>query len=156
MKATAQDLADKNVQAFLKTIRYAEGTLGENGYRTMYTGKTFTSFADHPRTVNCATSNGRQLCSSAAGAYQFLTRTWDELKSRLNLKDFSPQNQDLAAVQLIIDRRALADVKAGRFTTAIGKVRNIWASLPGAGYGQPEKQMTTLINIYKQQGGNIT
>lgn len=153
MKATTQDLADKNVQAFLKTIRYAEGTLGANGYNIMFTGKTFSSFTDHPRQLNCAMSNGKQLCSTAAGAYQFLSKTWDALKKKLNLPDFSPQSQDLAAVQLIIDKGALGDVKAGRFEIAVNKVSKIWASLPGAGYGQPEKKLATLLNTYKQQGG---
>lgn len=150
------DLSNKNVQAFLRTIRFAEGTNGPNGYRTMYTGKLFTDLSKHPNINNCATSNGKQLCSTAAGAYQFLFRTWEDLRKKLNLKDFSPESQDLAALQLIYERGALPLVKEGKFAEAVAKVRNIWASLPGAGYGQPEKQLADLANIYQKNGGTFT
>ena len=41
-------------------------------------------------------------------------------------------------MQHIPECRALHDVLAGRIETAISKCRNIWASLPGAGYGHRE------------------
>ncbi|MGC7995735.1 lysozyme, partial [Salmonella enterica] len=76
------------------------------------------------------------LSSTAAGRYQLLARYFDAYKKQLNLPDFSPASQDAIALQQIKERGALADVDAGRFDIAVGKVRNIWASLPGAGYGQ--------------------
>jgi muramidase (phage lysozyme) len=150
-----ESVKEPNVKAFLQMIRHAEGTAGPNGYRMMYTGKLFDSFADHPRIVNCATSNGTRLCSSAAGAYQFLTRTWNVLQSRLGLPDFSPESQDIAAVELIREQKALDDVIAGRFDVAVNKVKNIWASMPGAGYGQPEKKLADLRTVYVNNGGKL-
>lgn len=151
-----KEVQNKNVQAFLKMIRYAEGTAGANGYKTMFTGALFTSYASHPNVMNCATVRGVQVCSTAAGAYQFLFKTWESLRKKLNLKDFSPESQDLAAVQLIYEKNALADVEKGNFEAAIKKVSKIWASLPGAGYNQPEKQLAELKNIYLQNGGTTT
>jgi muramidase (phage lysozyme) len=60
-----------------------------------------------------------QYTSTAAGAFQFLSRTWDECAKALGLTDFSPASQDLAAVFLIDRRKALDDVLAGRFDEAV-------------------------------------
>ncbi len=43
----------------------------------MFTGTKFTGFEDHPRKLNTSGA----LTSDAAGAYQFLSTTWDEAKS---------------------------------------------------------------------------
>lgn len=145
----------QNVTAFLRMIRVAEGTAGENGYSTMVGGALFRSFHDHPRVLVTITSNGQQIKSSAAGAYQILRGTWDEVRRRLGLTDFSPASQDRAAVELIRRRGALADVRAGRFADALHKCRKEWASLPGAGYGQPEKTVGALFAAYVNAGGNV-
>ncbi|MBY4945079.1 glycoside hydrolase family 104 protein [Cupriavidus respiraculi] len=136
-------------------IRTAEGTAGADGYRTQFGGGLFSSLADHPRQVVTRMSNGRPIASSAAGAYQFLRATWDGLAARLGLPDFSPASQDAAALQLIADAGALADVDAGRFALAVRKVRKIWASLPGAGYGQPEVALERLQAAYQAAGGAV-
>lgn len=149
--SVVEHLQNPNVQAFLRMIRYAEGTAGPNGYRTMFTGKLFDGFADHPRKNNCAGS----LCSTAAGAYQFLSTTWDYLRLRLRLNDFSPLNQDIAAVELLREKGALMFILKGDFETAVSKSNKTWASLPGSPYGQPVKTMAELKGIYTQNGGNI-
>lgn len=145
----------KNVAAFLKMIRTAEGTAGPNGYRTLVGGSLFDSYAEHPRKLVTIISNGRPITSSAAGAYQILTRTWAGVKGKLMLTDFTPASQDRAAVELIRQRGALADVRAGRFADALTKCRKEWASLPGAGYGQPEKSVGALFAAYVQAGGSV-
>lgn len=142
------DLANPYVLAFLQTIRVGEGTAGPNGYKTLFGGGLFDSFADHPRQVICRnTANGR-ICSSAAGAYQFLRATWDRIAGKLALPDFSPSSQDIGAIELIREKGALDDVKAGRFDEAVNKCRRVWASMPGAGYGQPEIAATRYKAIY--------
>lgn len=163
--AAIQDLTDmgseitsweqQNIDAFLWTIRVSEGTSGLNGYSTLFGGRLFSSFADHPRILVEAVSNGKILKSSAAGAYQILRRTWDEVRVKLGLADFSPASQDAAAVELIRRRGALADVRAGRFATAVDKCKKEWASLPGAGYGQPENSLARLQNAYVSAGGML-
>ena len=149
-------------------LRYAEGTSGVNGYRTVYGyEKVLTNLSDHPvatgewkgKTLTNAQCAGAGLgagCkSTAAGAYQFIYPTWKDLKSKLGLKDFSPWSQDLAATELLRKNGALALIEAGKLSEAIPKVRKIWASLPNSGYGQPTKNYLTLENIYKQAGGNL-
>lgn len=161
------DTAERNVAAFLWMIRTAEGTAGANGYRTMFGGRLFDSFADHPRrAVQFTNKAGQRLWTSAAGAYQFMAvspipngstrvNTWDRLQERLGLPDFSPESQDAAAVELIREAGALGDVKAGRFDEAVGKVRSIWASMPGAGYAQPEKSLQALRTAFLNAGGAL-
>lgn len=150
---TTADLENRNVRAFLAMIRAGEGTAGPNGYRTLYGGGLFESFADHPRQKISKPMRGQLITSTAAGAYQFLARTWDECAEALGLTDFSPPSQDEAAVFLIRRRGALADVKAGRFEEAVRKCRKEWASLPGAGYGQPEKTLADARRVYESAGG---
>jgi len=143
----------KNVSAFLQTIRVSEGTSGSDGYSVLVGGGHFDSFADHPRVLVYLPN--LRINSSAAGAYQILRRTWDGVAAKLGLPDFSPTSQDRAAVELIRQRGALADVRAGRFAAAVEKCKKEWASLPGAGYGQRENSLATLQGAYLSAGGNV-
>lgn len=151
-----------NLKAFLATIRYAEGTAASDGYRTIYTGAKFNSFDSHPTLRKCANAGGRQLCSDAAGAYQFLSSTWNATAKRIGAKDFSPKNQDLGAIDLVKNAGALPDIEAGNFEAAVHKVSPIWASLPnksGASFyahtGQSARPIDKLRKIYLQAGGQI-
>lgn len=146
-------LTDPNVQAFLKMIRVGEGTTDEDGYRRHFGGELFESFADHPRRVVTKRLGTRMLSSTAAGAYQFLRDTWDGVAAALKLRDFSPRNQDIAAVYLVARRGALEDVIAGRVRIAIEKCAKEWASLPGSPYGQPTKTLTQALDLYAGYGG---
>lgn len=149
---TAYDLNNKNVLAFLKVIRTGEGTSDANGYRRIFGGQLFSSFADHPR----ITVQKSGYTSSAAGAYQFIISTWDETKRLMGLRDFSPASQDLAAVGRIAARGALDDVKAGNFEQAIKKCAREWASLPFSPYGQPTITLGKAQSVYLASGGNIS
>ena len=154
--ATTGVTEDDNLAAFLWTIRVCEGTSGPNGYRTMFTGKLFDSFADHPRQHITAGIAGNTVTSTAAGAYQFLSKTWDEAAKILNLPDFSPASQDQACLLLLKRLHAIDDIKAGRFTSAIKKCSGTWASLPDAPYNQHPKTLTFALNTFQQGGGTVT
>lgn len=147
--------AETNLAAFLLAIRMAEGTSGPNGYRTLFGGGLFDSFADHPRRRITASMKGKTITSTAAGAYQALAGTWDDFVRSQGPHDFSPASQDQFAVWAIRRRGALADVRAGRFDVAANKVRQEWASFPGAGYGQPEKSLVAIRNAYQAAGGTL-
>lgn len=139
-----------NVGAFLATIRYAEGTAGPAGYRTIFTGKQFSNFSQHPQQLQCTQYAGRKLCSDAAGAYQYLSTTWSELGQ----PDFTPASQDRGAIELLRRGGVLPLVEAGRFEEAVYKASSIWASLPNrygrSAYGQPVKSIEKLKEVYKQ------
>jgi len=142
MKDYTTQLQDKNVLAFLALIKYTEGA----NYNTLFGGGTFSDFSDHPRHKITKNLAGNPITSSAAGAYQFLIKTWDECAKALNLPDFSPTSQDLAAIYLIDRRGALDNVLAGNWEKAIYGCNREWASLPGSPYGQPTKSMAVCLN----------
>ena len=148
-KVNPLDLNNRNVRAMLAVIRRGEGTSDENGYRRIFGGQLFDSFADHPRIT--VRKNG--YTSSAAGAYQFIVSSWDETKRVMGLPDFSPRSQDLAALGRIVARGALEDVKAGRFETAVKKIAREWASLPGSPYGQPTISWEMARTMFASAGG---
>ena len=49
----------------------------------------------------------------------------------------------------------MADSEAGRIREAMRKCNNIWASLPGAGYQQPEHNDATLLAKFTEFGGAL-
>lgn len=145
-----------NLAAFLDTIAYSEGTLKygkDDGYDVLVGGNLFTSYKDHPNKVITLANLG--IKSSAAGRYQILYRYWRHYKEVLMLNDFSPISQDLCAIQYIKEQKALKFVLAGDIKTAIEKCSNIWASFPGAGYGQHENKLQVLLDKYVEFGGTL-
>ena len=143
MKDYVSLLLNSNVKAFLALLKYTEGA----GYQTLYGGERFTSFDDHPRRMITKKLGGKTITSSAAGAYQFLSRTWDECAAACSLQDFSPLSQDVAALFLIERRRALDAVIEGDWKTALERCNREWASLPGSPYGQPTKTLETCLSF---------
>lgn len=146
-----------NRKAFLDMIAHSEGTstckaTRHNGYDVIVGGTVFTDFSDHPRKL---VQLNPRLKSTAAGRYQLLMRYWDVYKKQLKLPDFSPASQDAVAIQQIREQKALADVDAGRFDVAVAKCANIWASFPGAGYGQHENTLAALQKAYVEAGGVV-
>ncbi|WP_431257214.1 glycoside hydrolase family 24 protein [Roseateles chitinivorans] len=163
------DTAARNTAAFLTMLQYAEGTAGQfDPYRVCYGySHTIQDLSNHPAVTGewrgqplsdsmCELAGfGPGCVSSAAGAYQLIKGTWLSVQRALSLPDFSGPSQDAAAVELIRRRGALEDVKAGRFTTAVGKCRNEWASLPGNYAQQGQRSIETLAGWYGEAGGTI-
>jgi muramidase (phage lysozyme) len=140
-------------QALLDTIRYAEGTWtqgDERGYRTLYGGGVFQGLSHHPNiTVH------KRYSSAAAGAYQFLPGTWNEVARQLRLPSFEPPYQDQAALHLIERRGALQLVdQRGISREVVARLAPEWASLPthrgSSHYGQPVKSYTDLQRFYAE------
>lgn len=160
-----------NQQAFLSTIAASEGTDAAGGYRALYGSRPdapslFDSFEDHPALLGwpgvplsdaqCRGAGLTPGCvSTAAGRYQIIRPTWRQLKESLQLKDFGPVSQDRAALDLILRNGALELVDAGDFDGAVARVRKVWASLPGAGYGQHENELAALRNTFLEAGGTL-
>jgi muramidase (phage lysozyme) len=154
-----------NRKAFLDMLSVSEGTSTSPatkaaGYDVIVTGvdgipEVFTDYSDHPFAHGRKSKviNSRGLTSNASGRYQFMLKDWAHYKAQLALPDFSPTSQDLWALQLIRERGALPLIDAGSFALAVARVSNLWASLPGAGYGQPEHQIEKLQAAYQAAGG---
>lgn len=143
-----------NLKAFLDMLAVSEGTVkfgDQHGYNVIVGGTLFSDYSDHPRVKVHLPRLG--IYSTAAGRYQVLARYFDAYKAQLKLPDFSPASQDAIALQQIAERRATEAIIAGDFDTAVARCRNIWASLPGAGYGQHEHNLGFLRGEFVKAGG---
>lgn len=135
---------DQKTKAMLEAIAHAEGTT--DSYNIQFTGTKFTEYADHPRQIKCS----NELCSDAAGRYQFLSTTWDGLKDKLNLPDFSPESQEKAAIELLKESGAAAKLQDGDVDGAMCAAGKVWASLPCNDYGQPQKTTADLKRVFEE------
>lgn len=142
-----------NLDAFLEVIAASEGTrhMGDRGYNVIVGGKLFHDYKDHPRVRVYLPRLG--IYSTAAGRYQLLARNFDFYRDKLKLKDFSPSSQDAIAKQQLKECRALDAIEQGNIVAAVIATRHIWASFPGAGYGQREQTLKYLKGIFEQAGG---
>ena len=152
------DEAGANVVPFLDTIAWSEIgpdllAASDDGYNVLVGGELFEGYADHPRKV---VEVREGLRSSAAGRYQILERFWDYYQQLLELPDFGPLSQDRYAVRQLKEQKALPLIYGGLFDQAVAKVANIWASLPGAGYGQNEQRIGDLREVYIRAGGKLS
>ncbi|WP_414606050.1 lysozyme [Stenotrophomonas pavanii] len=166
-KITANDAGGSNVLAFLDMLAWSEGTstspaTKNQGYDVIVTGadrkpEIFNDYSVHPFAQGRKSKviNSKGLTSNASGRYQFMLKDYAHYRALLKLPDFGPLSQDRWAIQLIRERRALALIQAGKVEDAIARVRNIWASLPGAGYGQPEHNLAALLAVYRKAGGTV-
>lgn len=150
----ATQAGGKNVLAFLDMLAWSEGTstikASDDGYNVLVGGKLFSDYSAHPRVSVQLPRYG--ISSTAAGRYQFLARTWDAIVKNYGFRGrFTPEAQDLAAVKLLTECGALPFIKSGDIRQAIAKAAPIWASLPGAGYGQREHKLTSLLEIYASE-----
>ncbi|MGP5174389.1 hypothetical protein [Psychrobacter immobilis] len=151
-KQLEQALQNPNVRKFLDLISYTEGTQG-NGYRTAFGGGQLRSLNDHPRYLKTfKQTDGTLNKTSAAGRYQFLKGTWDNVARQYGLKDFSPHSQDLGAVALLFGRDAIPALLKGDFQTAVRRTGAEWASLPTSNYKQNKRSWD---NVNKFLGGKI-
>lgn len=151
-----QAYANPNMRKFLDLIAQAEGV--KHGYNTMFGNERFGSLAAHPNVRKAfKQTDGKTNYTTAAGRYQFLNSTWNNLAKRYGFRDFSPQAQDLGAIALIAGRGALDDVLKGNWQAAIQKTGKEWASLPSSTYKQGKRSWDFVnkhlgSNVHPQQG----
>lgn len=125
-------------------------------YNTTFGGGTFDDYSRHPNIKRkFKQADGKTNSSGAAGRYQFLKGTWDDLQNDLGLKDFSPRSQDIGALRLLDQARgkggksALELALEGNFQGMVEKAGNIWASFPSAPakYSQPKHGWNKMNKI---------
>lgn len=145
---------EQNMLAFLALIRRFE--VGGDHYNILYGGGTFASYADHPNIrvpIGLAGYEGKY--STAAGAYQFLWKTWDNLRNRLALADFTPASQDAAAVGLLDEIGATPYISNGDFDQALRIASSQWASLPYSGANQHPKSIAAANEFLQDYLGRF-
>ena len=81
-----------------------------------------------------------------------LSRWW--MPTASNSARLLSESQDAVALQQIKERGALPMIDRGDIRQAIDRCSNIWASLPGAGYGQFEHKADSLIAKIQRSGRN--
>lgn len=118
-------LADPRVKDFLDRIGKSEGA----DYNTLVGGRRINDLSRHPNIVGLTTSAGP---STAFGKYQIVgTTNRTKLRKYADL-DYSPENQDLRAVELLRQTKALDALQADDPDTALRRAGREWASLPGS------------------------
>jgi len=145
---------NNNMQAFLALIRKFESG---GRYDVIYGGKTFSDYSRHPniRVPFQNPATGNQDYSTAAGAYQITYTTWLTINAALSLPDFSPQNQDNAAILLLSMRGVTPLIVAGNLDAALQKASGTWASLPYSTSGQAKQSVASAQQVYLSSGGQI-
>ena len=135
-----------NVNAYLNMLMDAEGTSSHaNPYAVAGGGKVMiqdlSQAGGFPK-WGFTQTDGKKNTSSAAGAFQFLNSTYDDLRRQgYEVNDFQPQTQRMAAIALLKQNGALPYIVNGDFDTAIRKSAGTWASLPGSPYAQKTRDM---------------
>lgn len=138
-----QYLNDPRVRKYLDVIAMAEGV--KHGYNTIFGNERFNNLSAHPNVKKqFKQTDGKMNVTTAAGRYQFLKPTWDGAARQYGLKDFSPQNQDIAAIGLLMQNGALPYVLKGDYQTATRKSGSTWASLPSSPYAQPKRSQADI------------
>lgn len=156
-----------SLDALLYTIRTAEvGPVPDaDRYFIGYGMRRFSGTAEHPVITGeldrvklpdamCRNAGLNPPCySSAAGAYQFRTGTWNEMRQAgpwgPRLPDFSPASQDEAARRLLSRLGALERLQAGDVEGAITRAGKAWASLPGSTAQQNPKSMAQALAYFQ-------
>lgn len=153
------------VRAMMETTAWAEGT--NNNYHKLVNGKVMKtpiskyqkfigqhskevpiSLDRHPE-IYIEWAKGEKL-STAAGRYQFLHETWEEMRKLYWLTDFGPWSQDIAVVGKFIEKKMIRPLLLGEYSTAIRNGNHTWASFPESPYNQHPKSMDEFIGALKQ------
>lgn len=139
------DLSHPNVQKALQYINAYEGKPKAN---QLFGYKEFNDLSKHPNVKIPFTDKGD--ITTAAGTYQILAPTWETQAKKQGLTDFSPENQDKAAVGILRDTGALDALKSGDFEKAKKLMATQWASIPGSTIGKSTGQIPKLNEQHEQ------
>ena len=141
-------------KAFLDMLAWSEGTdngrqkTRNHGYDVIVGGELFTDYSDHPRKlVTCGKTQINRRRTLPASF-----RWWDAYRKQLGLKGLLSKVRTLwhcsrlRSVALYLWLIVVISVEN------VDRCNNIWASLPGAGYGQFEHKADSLIAKFKEAG----
>lgn len=156
---------DKNISSYQVLI----GGIVKNDFNQRYGGKLkkecfgnyFIGYDNHPN-IQIEWAKNKKL-STAAGRYQFMYFTYKGLQHYGQFKNFSPEEQDRAALFIIQEKKISPEIlektiKKQNFILLWHNLANIWASLPtklgGSYYKQgvrKRKDLKEKFNKFYQQ-----
>jgi lysozyme len=155
------------VAAFLYMIRASEHVFprdveNDAAYNIFYGGARFNDLSDHPVNTGemkpvklpdamCRAAGFSPGCvTTAAGAYQIIRPTWNRVRDKLGLVDFSPESQDRAAIELLEESGAMELLGLDDIEGAIRVASKVWASLPGSTAQQRPKALAYALDRYAE------
>ena len=150
-------LKSSNVKAFLDAIAEAEG--GE--YDFMY-GAVKGQKGNKYRMMDYSTHPGAGVHGGTpAGRYQIIKDTWERIGKILGLSDFSPDTQDLMAIEILRASGIVKLVVAGDIDKALPAASVQWSTLPQGpnkpgkyeDRGQIAMKYDKFIALYESKGG---
>lgn len=155
---------DPHLRALMRTISASESNMSKP-YHLLYGGKTIGSLRRHPEhCVPIVNGPNEGDCTTAAGRYQFLDKTWQTKAAKYHPESpswyavwadysFEPQYQDIVVYNWLADSNAwgvdiVQLLKEGQINTVLKTLSGTWTSL---GYGIETNSMSSrLPSIYQE------
>jgi muramidase (phage lysozyme) len=162
-KQLAMQGGDPYIRALMRTISASESNYAQP-YHVLYGGKYVRDLSRHPnRCVRINIGPNKGNCSTAAGRYQFLNKTWKQMAQRYHPSprglllwksySFEPEYQDRVVYAWLSDRQFwkadLAQMlRQGKVRQVLRMLSGTWTSL---GYGIETNSMSRhLPKIYEK------
>ncbi|WP_404790022.1 hypothetical protein [Altericista sp. CCNU0014] len=154
---------DPYIRALMRTISVSESN-DPNPYGLLYGGEYFSDWDRHPdRCIEIVAGPNVGDCTTAAGRYQFITTTWEQMSRLYHPKPagwlfwqkytFDPESQDRVTYRWLADPEAWgmdirAQLKAGQLLPVLRTLSGTWTSL---GYGIETNEMTPYLSEMYQR-----
>jgi muramidase (phage lysozyme) len=159
----AMQEGDPYLRALMRTISASESN-DTAPYSLLYGGERFSDWSDHPdRCLTITVGPNTGDCTTAAGRYQFITTTWDEMAKTYHPDPegwwvwqrypFDPVSQDRVVHRWLDDAEAWnADIpemlRQKRVPEVLEMLSGTWTSL---GYGIETNDMSSQLESLYQR-----
>lgn len=154
---------DPYIRSLMRTISASESNY-PRPYHVIYGGQYISDLSRHPdRCVTITSGPNTGNCTTAAGRYQFLSSTWQQMADSYHPKparfwswhpySFEPEYQDIVVYRWLLDKDFWdADIsqmlQQGELNQVLKLLSGTWTSL---GYGIENNLMTSsLPKVYQE------
>lgn len=154
---------DPYIRALMRTISASESN-NKRPYSTLYGGQHVSDLSHHPdKCVTIVIGPNKGSCSTAAGRYQLINTTWDEIAPRYHPQpmqlmfwvsySFEPQYQDVVVYRWLNDSRFWGVnfsqlLHQGKLNDVLRRLSPTWTSL---GYGIESNYNTKYLpQVYQK------
>lgn len=154
---------DPYIRALMRTISASEAS-GNRPYSLLYGGQQVKDLSRHPEIcVRIVSGPNKNNCSTAAGRYQIINKTWFEIAPRYHPQppgamfwssySFAPEYQDIVVYRWLKDSRVWRTdipqlLRQGKIDDVLRRLSPTWTSL---GYGIETNSISkSLPQIYEK------